>query len=190
MNKIEEIIQSIEHSKATNNYFACLTSSLILIDICSSIEYNGQHKLSWDRYQSWINNHLLVKEIPENTDYLDAINIWHLRCALLHEGATNPNTQKKSYAKNAKRKVKDIIPVSNLIFPEKIMVVDVSDDQIVIFFDVGYFVDIVLHSTKEWISSNLSKIQKSESKIFSIAQVVDYNGKMMVVRKLNSENSD
>ena len=98
LNKVEDIIQSIEQSKEASNYFAMLTSSLVLIDICSSIEYRGQDKASWDRYQSWINQYLLLDDRPENTDYLDATNIWYLRCAMLHEGAANPNTQKKNYA--------------------------------------------------------------------------------------------
>ena len=55
MNKVEDIIQSIEQSKEANNYFAMLTSALVLIDICSSIEYRGQDKASCNRYQSWIN---------------------------------------------------------------------------------------------------------------------------------------
>ena len=75
MNKVEDIIQSIEQSKEASNYFAMLTSSLVLIDICSSIEYRGQDKASWDRYQSWINQYLLLDDRPENTDYLDATNI-------------------------------------------------------------------------------------------------------------------
>ncbi|WP_247906914.1 hypothetical protein [Streptococcus anginosus] len=190
MNKVEEIIQSIEQSKATDNHFAMLTSSLVLIDICSSIEYKGQRKKAWDRYQSWIDQFLLLKDRPENTKYLDATNIWHLRCAMLHEGATNPNTQDVSYSKNSKRKVKDLVPVSNLKIPEKILVGNEGDGQIMVFFDIGYFVDIVLHSAKEWVSNNLSRIQEAENTIFSIGHAVIHDGKVMIFRKLGSDCSD
>lgn len=157
LNKVEDIIQSIEQSKEASNYFAMLTSSLVLIDICSSIEYRGQDKASWDRYQSWINQYLLLDDRPENTDYLDATNIWYLRCAMLHEGAANPNTQKKNYSKNAKKEVKDIVPISSLKQPEKILTVDEGNNKVILFFDIGYFVDIVLHSAKEWASNSLFK---------------------------------
>lgn len=58
LNKVEDIIQSIEQSKEANNYFAMLTSSLVLIDICSSIEYRGQDKASCNRLS------VLDKPIP------------------------------------------------------------------------------------------------------------------------------
>ena len=184
MNKVEDIIESVEQSKEASNYFAMLTSSLVLIDICYSIEYRGQNKASWDRYQSWINQYLLLEDRVENTDYLDSTNIWYLSCAMLHEGAANPNTQKKNYSKNAKKEVKNIIPASSLENPEKILTADEGDNQIVLFFDIGYFVDIILHSAKEWTSNNLSKIQEAEKDIFSIAHVIEQDGKLIVVRKL------
>lgn len=186
MNKVEDIIQSIEQSKEANNYFAMLTSSLVLIDICSSIEYRGQDIASWDRYQSWINQYLLLDDRQENTDYLDATNIWYLRCAMLHEGAANPNTQKNNYSKNAKKEVKNIVPVSYLDNPEKVFIADEGDNKAVLFFDIGCFVDIVLHSAKEWSMNNLSKIQKAEKEIFSIAHVIEQNGMLTVVRKVSS----
>lgn len=101
-------------------------------------------------YQSWINQYLLLDDRPENTDYLDATNIWYLRCAMLYEGAANPNTQKKNYSKNAKKEVKNIVPVSCLDNPEKVFIADEGDNKAVLFFDIGCFVDIVLHSAKEW----------------------------------------
>ena len=186
LNKVEDIIQSIEQSKEASNYFAMLTSSLVLIDICSSIEYRGQDKASWHRYQSWINQYLLLDDRPENTDYLDATNIWYLRCAMLHEGAANPNTQKKNYSKNAKKEVKDIVPISSLKQPEKILTVDEGNNKVILFFDIGYFVDIVLHSAKEWASNSLSMIQEAEEDIFSIARAIEQDGKLTVVRKFSS----
>ncbi|WP_454422348.1 hypothetical protein [Streptococcus cristatus] len=45
---MEEIIQSIEQSKSSDNYFAMLTSSLILIELFSSIEYKDEKKQSYN----------------------------------------------------------------------------------------------------------------------------------------------
>ena len=105
---------------------------------------------------------------------------------MLHEGAANPNTKKKNYSKNAKKEVKDIVPISSLKQPEKILTVDEGNNKVILFFDIGYFVDIVLHSAKEWASNSLSMIQEAEEDIFSIARAIEQDGKLTVVRKFSS----
>ena len=44
LNKVEDIIQSIEQSKEASNYFAMLTSSLVLIDIALLLNIEGKIK--------------------------------------------------------------------------------------------------------------------------------------------------
>ena len=45
--------------------------------------------------------------------------IWYLRCAMLHEGAAILILKRKTIQKNAKKEVKDIVPISSLKQPEK-----------------------------------------------------------------------
>lgn len=83
--------QSIKNSMENENYFAEISTSLILIDICSKIEYPNVNRQN-RRYKNWINDYYL-NTIPENikNKYLDAENIYFLRNAILHQGSSNPN---------------------------------------------------------------------------------------------------
>lgn len=184
MNKIESIIESIEQSKCTENDFAMLTSALILIDICSSIEYANVKKDPNERYKQWIEKYLIFSDEINKNDYLDSTNIWHLRCSLLHEGTANPNTQ-YSYARWANHKVKDIIPVSNLKQSGKEAVfIGMINGEPILFFDLKYFVDIIVSSTIKWMDGKDSVIRVTEPKLFSIAHVVDNeDGKLTIARK-------
>lgn len=96
--KIKEINSSIRKSLETKNFFAALTSILILIDICSKI-YNPNLDTNWKRYKKWVEEILL--ENVDRKNFMNSDNVYYLRCAILHEGATNPNTQ-KNYLKYAK----------------------------------------------------------------------------------------
>ena len=182
MGKIEDIITSIKSSQKTNNYFASFTSSLVLIDICSALEYKNINKQSNERYKLWIENFLLNGTFFSADEYLDASNIWHLRCALLHEGSANPNTQ-KSYSKWANKKVDDIVPVSDLGSPKKIFSAK-YDGETILFFDINYFVDGIIKAVENWKESSPKYNQESEKKIFSIAySFCKDDGKMRIMRK-------
>ncbi|HEN6000190.1 TPA: hypothetical protein U7D35_002073 [Streptococcus agalactiae] len=185
MNKIEAIIDSIQQSKITENDFGMLTSSLTLIDICSSIEFLKTNKDPNERYKQWIEKYLIFNNENSMNKYLDSTNIWHLRCSLLHESSANPNTQ-YSYKKYANHKVKDIVPTSNLEQCTKGTILNVeSNGEQTLFFDLKYFVDVVVNSTIQWMEGKQSIIKEVEPKLFSIAHVIDNDdGKITIIRKL------
>ena len=94
--RISKILESIRLSLKSENYFAILTSSLVLIDICSKI-YAPTEKETNKRYKKWIDD-VLIKNLSYSNDYLSSNNIWFLRCAMLHEGSADPTTN-TSYQK-------------------------------------------------------------------------------------------
>ena len=90
LSRISKIFDSIRLSLKSGNYFAALTSSLVLIDICSKIHTPTENEIN-KRYKKWLND-VLITNLPYSNDYLSSSNIWFLRCAMLHEGSADPTT--------------------------------------------------------------------------------------------------
>lgn len=182
--------QSIEQSIEQKNYYAEISTTLILIDICSKVEYPNiveQNK----RYKKWINNYYL-EFIPKDlkNKYLDAENIYFLRNAILHQGSSNPNTT-DYYQKYGKQIVFDIIPT---VFPstlnKKIFTATAPQRSSLypdLFFDIHYFCQSVINSVKSWEEDNREKIEKNKELFFSIAIAgIDKHNpnKMVIMRKI------
>lgn len=81
-------MDSIEESLKSKNYFATISSSLILIDICASIEFEKEKSRS--RYLKWVDKYLIpfLDKEPNGALYLNKENIYYLRCSLLHQGSS------------------------------------------------------------------------------------------------------
>lgn len=186
---LDTFYQSIKNSMDNENYFAEISTSLILIDICSKIEYPNDNKQN-RRYKNWINDYYL-NTIPENikNKYLDAENIYFLRNAILHQGSSNPNMT-EHYQRYGKEIVNDIIPT---VFPtdcSKKVIASASnrsENYPDLFFDIHYFCHSVIHCVKIWEKDNREKIEKNKELLFSIAiaGIDKYNpDKMIIMRKI------
>lgn len=180
-NRINKIIESIRSSVESNNHFAALTSSLILIDICAKV-YDPLEKENNKRYKKWIDD-ILITKINYPTDYLSSSNIWFLRCSMLHEGSTDP-TSNTSYQKFGKNKVRDIVPT---IFPkeydDKFLVADQGEQYPTLFFDLIYFCEMILFTANDWIVENIKDFDEANLNLFSIAYTIyDNNKKMLIFR--------
>ena len=167
LSRISKIFQSIRLSLESENYFAALTNSLILIDICAKI-YAPTEKEPNKRYTKWIDD-ILITKLTYSNNYLSSSNIWFLRCAMLHEGSSDPTTN-ISYQKFGKMKVRDIVPT---IFPkefhDKILVADQGDNYPTLFFDVVYFCEMVLSIASDWTNNNVELVKESALNLFSVA---------------------
>lgn len=181
LRRINKIIESIQLSLKSKNYFAALTSSLVLIDICSKIHAPTENKIN-KRYKKWLND-VLITNLPYSNDYLSSSNIWFLRCAMLHEGSTDPTTN-TSYQKFGRQKVRDIVPT---IFPtefdDKILVADQGEEYPTLFFDVIYFCEKVLSIVSDWTSKNIELVKESNLNLFSVAySKMATNNNLMIFR--------
>lgn len=167
LGRISKILESIRLSLKSENYFAILTSSLVLIDICSKI-YAPTEKETNKRYKKWIDD-VLIKNLSYSNDYLSSNNIWFLRCAMLHEGSADPTTN-TSYQKFGREKVRDIVPI---IFPnefnDKILVTDQGEKHPTLFFDIIHFCETVVSIASDWTNENIELIKGADLNLFSVA---------------------
>lgn len=181
LNRISKIIESIRLSLKSKNHFAALTNSLILIDICAKA-YEPLERKNNKRYKKWIED-VLITEFTYPNDYLSSSNIWFLRCAMLHEGSTDPTTN-TSYQKFGKKKVRDIVPT---IFPkefdDKILVVDQGEEYPTLFFDLIHFCEMVLLIAGDWVKENTKVFKEADLNLFSIAySLYDNDSKLLIFR--------
>lgn len=167
VSRIVKIIESIRSSLNNKNHFASLSNTLILIDICAKV-YAPLERENNKRYKKWIDD-ILLKQTYYSNDYLSSSNIWFLRCAMLHEGSTDPTTN-ASYQKFGKNKVRDIVPT---IFPkefdDKILVADQGEEYPTLFFDLIYFCELVLSIADTWVEENTKDFKNANLNLFSIA---------------------
>lgn len=199
--KITDIAKSINDSLDANNYFAAISGSLILIDICASIEFEKEK--SGARYLKWTEKYLidLFKDESHSSGVLNKENIYYLRCSLLHQGSTDPTTQ-RAYFRNEFDKVYDIIPMINNVSNDKVIKTDVEnpptkehlekDDKYTqlptAFVDVRYLCNKVIDSVSLWLTSKKDNSQflEKDLNIFSVAAVgrrTDDENKLLIVQR-------
>ena len=185
VSRVTSIIESIETSLKSENFFSTLTNSLILIDICSKI-YLPNEKKNHKRYKAWIDQFLLIEVNSNNTEskYLSSSNIWFLRNAMLHQGSSNPTTNDQ-YQKNGKEKVLDIVPTLFLDGKpnnKKILVTDIGKEYPVLFFDVHYFCETVTKTASNWIKNNIELVSNADVQLFTIAIAIHEGNKIKIIR--------
>jgi hypothetical protein len=83
---LHDILNSIERSLQDENWYSALVMSLIIPDILGKLE--GEPKSS-TRYPAWFDKYLGKKY----GDFLSGKDCYALRCAYLHEGSENIETQ-------------------------------------------------------------------------------------------------
>jgi hypothetical protein len=96
---MQDFLDSVEESLKAENWYAALTTALILPDICGWLT-DPEVKSSQKRYVEWFNTYML----PTYTSQIGAERVEHvflsgkdcysLRCALLHEGGDDIERQR------------------------------------------------------------------------------------------------
>lgn len=179
--RLNKIIESIRSSLESNNHFAALTSSLILIDICAKVHEPFERENN-KRYKKWIDD-ILITKIDYPTDYLSSSNICFLRYAMMHAGSTDP-TLNKSYQKFGNKHVRDIVPT---IFPkdfdDKFLVANQGEQYPTLFFDLIYFCEMILIAASDWIVDNIKDVDEANLNLFSMGYTLyDKNSKLLIFR--------
>ena len=102
---MKSIINSVELSLQTKNWYAALIVALTLPDIAGKIEYPDETSFS-KRYADWFEKYCGSKYIFETpsakfeTLSLSGFDCYALRCAFLHEGNSDISDQKKQQVLN------------------------------------------------------------------------------------------
>lgn len=86
--KMGNFIESVEKSLSTNNFHAALSIALMLPDICGTLE--TPEKCHRQIYIDWYNRYLKMKYV----DYLTGLDFYAIRCAYLHQGFDEVDSQK------------------------------------------------------------------------------------------------
>ncbi len=93
---MEHLIQSIEKSIETQNWYGALTLAITLPDICGRL--NNPKWGSQKRFENWFDNYMKHHyESPfhgEGFTFLPASDCYALRCAFLHEGRDDVTQQR------------------------------------------------------------------------------------------------
>lgn len=112
--RISNFTNAIKKSLENKNWYSALTIALTLPDIIGRLEYPKDQ--SKERYIRWFDEYLLEKYTRKNQwgkhVFLSGRDAYALRCAFLHQGETNIETQK---AREALNKFLFIIPLGGTV---------------------------------------------------------------------------
>jgi len=93
---MQRFVSSIGKSIQTGNWYAALSMSLTLPDICGWLE--NPKLTSQKRYEAWFERYLLKKYLSPfhgpNFTFLSGSDCYALRCAYLHEGTDDVERQR------------------------------------------------------------------------------------------------
>jgi len=166
---MDNIIKSIENSLQNKNWYSALVLSLILPDVCAKLEDNG--KSSSVRYPEWFNTYLGKKY----DGFLSGNDCYSLRCAFLHEGSSNIETQK------AKDVLDHFVFVANGAHCNRFSNCHFGDPKYdgkdFLQLSVNNFCQDMIKATKQWlndrsINKNLSDMLEIHESGFSIGNAI------------------
>lgn len=93
---MNRFVASIKRSLETENWYAALAMALVLPDICGRLE--DPKKRSQERYEAWFGKYLAARYsndfFGEGFTFLTGSDCYALRCAMLHEGKDDVQSQK------------------------------------------------------------------------------------------------
>ena len=166
---MDNILKSIENSLQNKNWYSALVLSHILPDVCAKLEGNG--KSSSVRYPEWFNTYLGKKY----NGFLSGNDCYSLRCAFLHEGSSNIETQK------AKDVLDHFVFVANGAHCNRFSNCYFGDPKYdgkdFLQLSVNNFCQDMIEATKQWlndrsINKNLSDMLEIHESGFSICNAI------------------
>ena len=110
-------IEAVRSSVSEKNWYAALSTALILPDICGRLQ--NPAKLSGVRYAEWFNTHMAIRYSHPDEDggphrqFLAGNDCYALRCAYLHEGGDDILSQS---AREALQRFQFCVPPGNNTF--------------------------------------------------------------------------
>lgn len=184
--------KSVRDCLENENYFGAILTSLILPEVCSKISYCNSKGVS-TRYKEWLNTYFIP--LIENEDevvrnYLNAKNIYALRCTIVHEGSSDVSRQ-DNYKNKLKKyeQVDELIPFLNTLNFQKVLYTDSTIMSTVatkksLFLDLEFFCELMIKSVDIWLKDNIS-LDETELSLFSIAYILKdkKDEKFLIFRK-------
>jgi hypothetical protein len=140
-----EIIESVEQSLKSKNFYSALLVSISLPAICAAIEHGESHN---KEYATWFDTNL-----PNYKGYLTGNDCYALRCALLHEGSDSTSRQR---AREVIESYKFIISGNHkLKFTECVFDGKILPNSLVL--NVEIFCNDICQAARIWLLESLSK---------------------------------
>lgn len=144
---MNNFIQSLNHSLATENWYAAITLALTLPDICASIDRPGQ-KISRERYAEWFDKYVGDRYIMNVNDrkhiFMNGDDLYSLRCAVLHQGISKIDTPKE----NNRVKGKFIFHHSKVVTMHKLC----HPESRSILIEIKIFCEDIIFGVSKWNS--------------------------------------
>ena len=161
---MQNFLNAIEKSLSTENWYAALTSSLILPDICGSLE--DPEKRSGERYVAWFRKWvqpIYTKSLRADVGphiFLSGDDCYALRCALLHQGEADISQQR---AQKALESFRFLVPAPNHI-------VHCNQNGAQLELQVDRFCHDICRGVEGWLAQveTNQEIQKRISQLISI----------------------
>lgn len=143
---MKRLIESVENSLLSQNWYGALFISLSLPDICGKME--TPDKFSGERYVNWFDRYMLDKytrEIGpqrEKHTFLSGSDCYALRCALLHEGVGDITAQR----------AKDILSRFHFVYPRQGLVIHCNQSNDALQLQVDIFCKDVCEGVVTWLN--------------------------------------
>lgn len=161
--KIKNFTTAVLNALETKNWYAALSISFTLPDICSKTE--NPNKSTSVRYPDWFGKYVSKYYSFSDVDstsytYLNGNDAYALRCSFLHQGETNIENQK------ARRVLNDYVFVApvgqSLIHNNKV------NDTLQLQVDI--FCKDIIKGVEEWLGEvkNNTKIKETSKNIIEI----------------------
>ncbi|QUR94351.1 hypothetical protein [Macrococcoides canis] len=184
--------KSVRDCLENENYFGAILTSLILPEVCSKISYCNSKGVS-TRYKEWLNTYFipLIEDEDETVrNYLNAKNIYALRCTIVHEGTSDVSRQDNYMSKlKAHEQVDELIPYLNTLDFHKVLYANstnVSTREVKrsLFLDLEFFCELMIKSVDIWLKDNIN-LDETELSLFSIAYILKdkEDEKFLIFRK-------
>lgn len=170
---MKSLIDSVELSLQTKNWYAALIVALTLPDIAGKIEYPGESSSS-KRYADWFEKYCGSKYIFASSSpafetlSLSGFDCYALKCAFLHEGKSDISDQKK------RQVLEDFIfisplPTCNIIHRHYI------NNKLQLQVDI--FVRDIVNGIRAWLSDLTAEFQEhgTSNKLLEIINFNSFN---------------
>ncbi|WP_141753675.1 hypothetical protein [Streptomyces luteocolor] len=162
---VEEFFNALERAVAERNWYAALTLALTLPDICAQAEQPGT-RTSGRHYKAWVEKHVVpaytrnVGYPPVSMVFLSADDCYALRCALLHGGSADIESQ------TARKILKDFI----FLTPGRQAIswhLNRKDDSLILMVD-EFATDVLRAAQAWWRSLGIEQKQAAQGPLISL----------------------
>ena len=172
-NYLNELLALIK----SKNKLTALTSSIILPDVCGSLEYPNEAS-SRKRYTDWFEG-FMYKDLTRKV--LTGDEAYGMRCVLLHHGENSYAEYTKRYSKSGIILDKFVIyeGPSHLIKVENTKINEVSLENVILVNPLVYSTELI-EAAREWLKNADPDLIEAANNLFYIQKTPFSNGVMQI----------